>query len=271
MECACCKKSINMDEDSFSWKERHVNLIKSEMTGYSRKDTYRFSQFEDEVCVVCYRKLKRNSIIVPIVFWLVLIGAPICAYFLCGSWPVFQRLTYLCSGIAFFFTLIDSDLSYSIIGFILRPLLGVYNLHPLGNKLTRNEQKEYDLRQRIERKAERLERKAETVYGFILMRFKPNYSDFFKIKSYLCLEEELEKNKRFRFLSASKIADILVPDKKSFDDLLFNARQHVTTPFYSYSLDELISMREMFDNKRFYGLDAEEIYEIMEKEKRKDF
>lgn len=260
MECACCNKSFSNGDKTFVWKERHTNLIKSEVTGFSRRDTYRYAEFEDDVCENCYRKLKRNSIIVPVVSWLLLFAAPLCSFFFCNNFPVLQHCLYIVPGLIVLLCLVDRDMYYSFIGLLLRPILGVYNLHPLGQRVTRNLQKEYD-------REERAERKSEDVIRVLSKKYHISESEAFMVVTLSDIGDRIEKDKGIQRLSARKIVDLYVPDRETLNTYLKDLTKFAQSSCVATDTDKYIErINQAMKEKRLYGLDVEDILkEIVEK------
>ena len=228
-----------------------MNIVSSQMTGYSRRDTYRRTSYTDEVCKQCYRRLKLNSIIVPIVFWVLVITIAICLS------------AYLLPFIVLVPVFIDSEICYSIIGFILRPILGYYKLHPFGQELTCVENKELNKEIHLIKKVEGFAKQLTKLYTI-------NDMDAYSLAFLPEIYEKIDNKKRF-WLSSARFAKQIITDKESLQNYLSLIPQVDEEELLSVKIEfvkkHLMKLHNMNDGEADLVVALSGLSDVLEKKK----
>ena len=150
-KCPCCHKKINFS-NSVEWEESYTD---TETIGGPVRGRYRtysvlsntLTYFPEYVCIKCYNKLRRNRYIIPII--------AISLFLLFVAMCISKNETIKTIGIIgviinvvlfIFSSLTGGPLIREFLGLCLRPILGPYKLHFLGEDLlvSKRRLKEYD-------------------------------------------------------------------------------------------------------------------------------
>lgn len=104
--------------------------------------------FEDFVCPRCYKALRRNRILVPLLSFLIFVGYIFIAIYASTVWKIVGGFLIVAS--IFIFAL-DSHFTTEILGLILKPLLGPYKVRFMGEDplMSRAKKDEYQMINRL--------------------------------------------------------------------------------------------------------------------------
>lgn len=147
--CPCCQKPIN-DNNREHWVETYTQFISGLGTNNRGRMVVKswtsYKDNSDYVCTRCFKALKRNRIIVPLLSFFIFIVLLFLAFRSHGVWKGIGIIGFILTLLIFAF---NSNFLTEILGLFLKPVIGPYRVHFLGGGvlMSRFRKKEY---QRIE-------------------------------------------------------------------------------------------------------------------------
>lgn len=131
-KCPCCHQPISIGNYE-EWVESYEESVTSLGTNHRGRMVMRMGShkesFHDYVCPRCYKALRRNRFIIPLISFLIFAGFILLIILANGTWKTIGVVGVIASVVLF---ALDYHFTTEILGICLKPILGPYRIRFMG-------------------------------------------------------------------------------------------------------------------------------------------